>query len=309
MFYNLGKKFFEIFINLIQSVRVFLVFWCFFIILYWILQIANVPFIQNVAVLFEPIKDVVHIFYNKDVVINQISVDFSFLYATFFILLFAWGLKFFAEFIENTGEKYEEIHDFIKEKTETVLNMQLDVENKLSESKKKKFIILASFYAKNLKKDSFFDRNTDEGTEQKEQLAINLFCSNLAKSVNFQQRTANNNILMYFNNFNTIDKVFINFEKTFEKLKSDFKEQGWSIDFTASVETYFEQGEIKEKISLMEKLIKLDIKNEILCLSSFKQRYLIIDKPEYELSCKGIYNIDGQQEVFCLINKGKIKRL
>lgn len=308
MLYSLGKKFFKVLINVIHSVRVFLVFWCFFIILYWILQIANVAFIQNFAVFFEPIKDFIHIFYDKGTAVGLLNVDFSFLYAVFLILLFAWSLKYFAEFIENTGKKYEEIHDFFKEKTEAVLNFQLDVERKLLESQKKNFFILVAFYTKNLKKNSFFEKNTDEKCTEKEQLIVKLFCSTLSQSVNFRQTTINNNILMYFNDFNNIDTVLVEFEKTFEKLKSDFKEQDWTIEFAASAEPCLHQNEIKEKINFMEKLIKLEIKNEILCLSSFKQRYLIIAKPKYEFSCKGIYDIDGQQEVFCLVNKCKNKR-
>jgi len=309
LFYKLGRKFFEIFINIIQMTRVFLVFWCFFIILYWILQIAQVKFIENFAMFFEPIKEVVHVFYNRDVIIDQVSVDFSFLYATFFLLLVAWGLKFFAEFIENTQKKYDEIHDFFKEKNEQVLNAQLDLENKLSEKKKKSFLILASFQAKNLKKDSFFDRNVDVGVEDKEKIALNLFCSNFAQSINCQQKKTGKNVLMYFSDFEDINKVIANFEKVFEKLKTEFKEQNWSIDFTAGIEAYLEQSEINEKVNLLEKLIRLNLKNEILCLSGFKQRYLVINKPEYEFSCKGIYDINGHQEVFCLINKNKIRRI
>lgn len=309
MFYKLTKKFFEILINTIQITRVVFVFWCFFIILYWILQIAQVKFIENFAMFFEPLKDFVHAFYNKDVVIDKISVDFSFLYATFFILLMAWGLKYFAEFIERTEEKYDQMHNFIREKSEEVFNLKLNLENKNIETQNKNFLILTSFCAKNLKKDSFFDKNADVGSEEKEKIFANLFFSNLAQSLSFQKRELGKNILMYFNTFENVDKAIINFEDTFKKMKSDFKEQGWLIDFLACIEPYSHAEEIKEKLSLMEKLMNLELKNEVICLSSFKQRYSIISKPHYILSCKGVYDIKGFQEVFCLINKNVIKKV
>lgn len=310
MHYELGKKLFRFFIEFSQFMQVSLVFLAFFTTFYWFLQLINPDWVTLASPFFEPIKDFVHIFYNRTITTEESTMDFSFLIGSFIMLFISWGLKFVAEGIQAAEKKYDAAHFALKKKAEQLFNLELEMEYLASERKNKNFLLLIKFDAKNLKKDTFFDKDATEGSDDKQKAALEDFFKNLATKINFQKKKIEDNMLLYFNNFENIDKILDEFNNNFELLQSQFQAERWQLNYYAAIEVYAEDKEVLEKYKALATLVKLNLKNEIACLGTFKQRYSINKIQRYFLECKGIYKIHGEEEVFCIKNKEKnIKHL
>ncbi len=104
----------------------FLVFLSFFVTLYWLLQLGQVQFIEYFAPFFEAIKNITHLFYQRNVTVDFATIDFSFLIATFIFLIIAWVLNFAVEGIEILEEQYDFYCAGIRKKNEELFNIGLE---------------------------------------------------------------------------------------------------------------------------------------------------------------------------------------
>ncbi len=300
MFYKIGKNIFYFLINFLHFIQVSLVFLAFFTTFYWLLQLGQVPFIQGVAPFFESIKDFVHIFYTRRVTIDAMTVDFSFLLATFAMLLTSWWLNPIIDFLKATEKNYDSTYKKFKKKTEELFNSNLEIAYKGAERKNNKFLFLIKFKAKNSGKDEFFNKDFEAGLIEKQKEALLSFCHNISGTMVFQKKFVEDNVLLYFDDFNKIDTVISILNKAINTLKNEFRAQKWEISFFASVETFSKNKEILDKCKNMMSLIKLNLKDEITCLSTFKSRYLLLSNPKNHIESQGIYKIKNEEEVFCI---------
>lgn len=302
MFYKLGKKFFSLFVNFTRFTQVSLVFLSFFINIYWVLEIAGAKFIEPFSPFFESIKSFIHLFYNRTVSVDSVSIDFSFLLATFIILLIAQSLKFIAEFIESIEKKYDTIYFFVKRKIEEQFNVKLEKEYIAQEQKINKFILLIRFTALNLSKDKFFNKEIDVGVKEKEENVLIDFTDNFVTNLKCHKELVNEGLLLYFNNFDDIDKVLFSLEDTITALKEKYAEQQWQISFLAGLEVYARAKEVSSKVRKLASLLKLDLKDKIIGLSTLKHRYSLIASPKYLIQSQGSYEIIQNEEVFYIEN-------
>lgn len=300
MFYKLGKKFFHLLIDFIRLVQVVLIFLSFFIILYWILQLAGATFIEPFAPFFEGIKSITHIFYNRTVKVDTITIDFSFLVATFAVLLFAWGLKFVVECIEFAEKKYDSIYKYFKKKSEDLFNKGLERQYLMQEHKNNKFLLLIKFSAVNLSKDKFFNKDAEIKVEEKEIEILEDFSNNLEDILTCEKSFLNEELLLNFDDFDDVDEVLLFIENIMKKLKRKYEAEQWKINFLASTEVYANAKEIMPRTEKLMKLIKLDLRDKIVCLATFKQRYSLIKSPKYVIEEQGVYKISGNEDVFCI---------
>lgn len=303
MLYNLGKKIFGLLIELVRFLQVVLIFLSFFIILYWILQIAGVEFIKPVAPFFEGIKAFIHIFYNRQVQIDNVTVDFSFLLATFLVLALSWELKFLIEFIEYGENHYDRIYEYLKNKYADSFNKNLEKQYLLEEYKNNKFILLIKIKAENLLQDKFFEKDSSVDVEKKEKEILEDFLNNLDKNLIYQRKSLKGKILLYFSNFDDIEKVLFSVEKNIKNLKQKYNEMQWRISTFVSIEVYADVNENELKIERLETLIKLGLNNKIICLATFNQRYSLKKNPQYIVEPCGVYTIMEDENVF------QVKRL
>lgn len=305
MHYELGKKLFRFLIEALQFIRVALVFLAFFTTFYWLLQLMNPAWVTAVSPFFEPIKDFVHTFYNRTISTEEATVDFAFLIGSLIMILVSWGIKFVVEGVKDVEKKYDEAHFALKKKAEQLFNLELEMEYQLAERKNKNFLLLVKMNAINLKKDSFFDKDANEGSDEKQKEALDDFYKKLATKISFQKKKIEENTLLYFNNFDDIDNVLNEFNRNFESLQSQFLAEKWQLNYYAAIEAYATDKEVLDKYKILATLVKLNLKNEIVCLGTFKQRYSINKIQKHFLECKGIYKILKEEEVFCVKNKEK----
>lgn len=298
MFYKLGKKLFHLFIDFIRLIQVALIFLSFFTILYWILQLAGATFIEPVAPFFEGIKSITHIFYNRTVQTGEVTIDFSFLLATFVFLLLAWGLKFVIEYIEFAEKKYDSIYKFFKKKYEDLFNIGLEKQYLNQEQKNNKFLLLIKFNVINLSKDKFFNRDSDFNTNEKERELLENLSDNLEDVLICQKNLLPEGLLLSFDDFNDIDEVIFFIKNVMKKLQQKSEEENFKLNFLVGIEVYANAKEIASKTEKLIKLINLGLDDKILCLATFKQRYLLVKSPNYTVESLGVYKISDYEDVF-----------
>lgn len=303
MFHKLVKNFFNLLINIIKFTQVTLVFLTFFVILYWLLQLSGVKFIEFAAPFFESIKALIHTFYNRTVEINNIKVDFSFLLSAFIFLLIAQILKFAAEGVEFLEKKYDSIHNSFKRKAENSFNKELELQYIAKEQMNNKILLFIKFNLTDLTKDSFFHRDVNVGVEEKQKEALQKFSEIFDKGLSFQKNLLNDGLLLYFNDFNNVEKIIAEVGKCAEILKKKYAEEQWKANYLASIDVYANAGEISQKVKKLTLLTKLDLKNKIVCMPTFKQRYSLIKNPVYKIEGQGTYRLEedkDQEDIYIL---------
>jgi len=301
LFYKVGKKLFDIVINLLHAVQVVLIFLSFFVILYWILDITGVKFIAPVAPFFEAIKSITHIFYNRMSDVGGTKIDFSFLMATCAMLILTWALKVIIDYIKEIEKGYDKTYRYIKTKKEDLFNKQLEQERIVEESKNNQFIILIRFNTINNKKDRLFDRNINEGIAAKSNEVLLDFFELLEEDFDCDKKILEDGILLHFKNFNNVDRIISTFMSGINALKKKFADENWEVNFIMTIDVMADESEIQAKTENLISLNELGMANEMLCFGTLKERYALLKQPKYYMHEKGTYQINGDDKnVFCI---------
>lgn len=300
MFHKIAKKFFHFLINLVQGIQVSLVFLAFFVILYWILQIAGATFLTPVAPFFEGIKAIIHTFYSRTVTIDKVTVDFSFLLASFLILLIAQSLKLLAESIEFLEKKYDSIYKYFKNKAESLFNIGLEKDYLAHEKRNNKFLLFIQFNLANLNKDKFFDKDVEVGVDEKQKEVAKEFYETFGKDLKFEKGFTKEGLLYYFNDFANIEKVISEVVNSTGALRAKYAKEKWQVSYLAGIDVYENSNEVALKARKLVMLSKLELKNKIACLATFKQRYALIKSPLYKVEGRGTYKIDKNEDVYVI---------
>ncbi|MDD3436252.1 MAG: hypothetical protein PHC64_03760 [Candidatus Gastranaerophilales bacterium] len=299
MLYEVGKKIFKTSIDILKFIQVSLVFLSFSIVFYWLLELAGATFIQPAAPFFNQIKDIVHTFYTRTTTIDQITMDFSFLLATFILLFIAWGIKPIVKFIRKIEKQYDESHRFLKQQSEKIFNVGLEQEYVMTETRNDKFLVMIKLCATNLSKDKFFDKDFKEGVEEKEKEVLEEFY-NCIEQDKCSKEILDDILILYFDNFNNIDKTINYVDNLISVFKTKYLAQNWKFDILIAIDAYTMKKEPEKIIKKMILLLRLNLINKMLCLGTFKQRYSLINNPKYNLQGFGIYKIFENEEVFCI---------
>lgn len=275
-----------------------LVFLALAIILYWLLELGGVPFIQPATPFFNAIKGFTHLFYTRTSVIAGAEIDFSFLIASITFLLIVWGLKSIINVIENVEKSYDKFYKKFRKRTEEKFNVELEQQYVAQEQKNNNFLILISFCLENLSKDKFFNKDVDEELDEKIEELLDTLLHNVESSMKCKKEVIDNNLLLYFNDFNKIEEVLFSLEKIFFSLKYKYQAQKWEINSIVSIDVYANRSELDSTINKLKSLNKLGLKDKILCLSTFKQRYSLVKNPRYFIESQSLYAIIDNEEVF-----------
>lgn len=282
--------------------QIVLIFLSFATILFWLFELGGATFIQPFAPLFHFIEDVTHLFYNRTVQVEEVQIDFAFLIAAITFLLIVWGLKFAIEALEELEKKYDYFHEKFRVSSEKSFNVNLERQYVKAESKINKFLVLVKFKARNMARDSFFEKGANEGAEEQETGTLNLFAEKIDKALGAQKRILSEGVLLYFEDFKRIDKIISTIKDVVDEIKGDYSELNWEIKEVISIEPYAYDSEITYKIRNLMLLNRLDFKGEIVCLSEFKHRYSLVHEPKYTIENKGVFEINKDEDVFCIKN-------
>lgn len=303
MYYKIGKKIFSVLVDLLGLAQITLVFFAFFTVLYWILDITKVTIFQGLDPFFNSILDFVHQFYNSPLHVDDVTVDFSFMIFSLSMLLIVWALKPTIEFIQRLEVKYDIMYRNFKKQSEALFNSNLERAYVGMENRNKKFLILMKFVAVEADVEMSYQAKGEDEINAAQHEALNDFARGYMSRDIVQKKIVEGSLLLYFNDFSKIDSVLDDIQNHIVNLKSRFRKNKWIINAIVGVEIYAEDTEIMDKYKKLRIVLKINNKHEILCLGSFKQRYLLVKDPKYALECKGVYNIDGNEDVYIIKTK------
>lgn len=279
-----------------------LVFLAFFITLYWLFQIAGANFLTPVAPFFEAIKASVHVFYNRTVAIDQVSIDFSFLLASFVCLIIAHLLKFLAEGLEKAEKKFDSVHEYLRQRVENTFNKNLENQYIAQEKLNSKFLMIVQFNLKNLSRDKFFHHDLNEGMEEKKKEVLTDFAQIFGKEFVTKKDFINEGLLLYLSNFENMERLVSEFAKSISVIQQKYSEQQWQVNYIAAIDVYAANSEIPTKFKKLIMLMNIGLKNRIACLSTFKQRYLIETNPAYKVEEYGTYKLYDYEDIYVIEN-------
>lgn len=299
MFYKLGKKIFYILIQLLKSIQISLVILSFLTVLYWILDVAQVKFAESIVQFFNFIKDFVHIFYNRTVKIDQISVDFSFLIAVFIFIAIAWLMNYLAEGLEFIEKKYDKIHFFLKNKNEEAFNIKLDRNHQAMEKKLDKFLLMINFSVKDLSQESFYTREVKMNDSEREKEVVISLWEVISEKIKIKETFFGANLMLQFDNFKQIDETLQLIENSIKEVKTEYKERKWRLSHFIALDVYSKEEEVIIKARKLKTLLNLNFENSVVCFATFKEKYALTNKPIYSVNTEGVYKIgETEEEVF-----------
>lgn len=290
------KKVFKFLINSLHFVQIVSIFLSFFIILYWLFQLGQATFIAPFAPFFEAIKEFVHQFYTRKVSVDQVTIDFSFLIASLSLLAIVAGIRFLIEQIHHLERKFDLFHYSAKKKREELFNLGLKQESIMDIRKNNKYLILVNFSAVSLIKNKLFNSDVEEGVEDKRHDILLDFVDNIENKVMCEKKFLNEGVLMCFNSINTVDGTLLLIENIISSMKYKYYEHNWNINYFAAIDVYQNESDVLLKVRGLVSLIKLNLKDKIVCVSEFKERYVMLNAQKYRVEGEGVYKITGQCE-------------
>jgi len=154
---------------------------------------------------------------------------------------------------------------------------------------------------KDLSVDAFYSRDTTPRDTNKELEIMSNFMEVIDEDLQCQKKLFNDNLLLYFTNFDKIDETLDKLRLIIKNLKTKHLEDKWQITTSIGVDTYAAINEIAPKIQKLILLNKLGLDNKMLCLSSFKQRYSLLNKKKYTIDVEGAYKLGENEEDVSII--------
>ena len=267
---------------------------------YWFLHLAGVVFAPGIETFFGNIANFVHLFYNRIVQIDGVNIDFSYLVLTVFLLAIVYGLTYAVRNIVAVEKSYDKAHEVVRKQKENVFNVALEQEVVLSEYKNNKVLIAIKFAVANLTKDKFYTKNFNEGAEEKLKEVQEDFLDLLEGNLKSDEEVVHKGIIFIKLVVKNVDSKIEQFELLINALKTKYMEQGWQVDYFASIDVYSNLDEVEVKFKNLARLTHLGNANKILCLSTFKKRYLLNQGKKYNFVDVGLYKIADNEEVFIL---------
>lgn len=261
---------------------------------------AAFPLSQPFAPFFEGLRNIVHLFYNKGITTDTNSVDFSFLIATIIFLLTALAIKFAIEFIEIFERKYELLQDSQRLRAEKRFNEELEREYLETEVKNNKIIVLIELTSSSASRGNLYNKEQPEDAEKKtKEILFELF-EILDEDINCKKEIFNNGILLYYDNYSSIDTFITLLRSILKGLKNKYYEDKWIIKYACSIDVYADRAEVETKKEVLKKLVRIKAEDKIVCLSNFMHRYSLVKNPKFSFSTEGFYKIKENEEVFSL---------
>jgi hypothetical protein len=160
---------------------------------------------------------------------------------------------------------------------------------------------MINFKAKNMYVDATWGGDAQEGVPEKIEEALKTFYSSMKNLADCTIERVDDNILITFNDFSRVDSVLNFVEITINRIKINMKKKKWILTSFVAIEAYDKNTDFTLKVQpVLEKLLKLYNKNEMLCLGNFNLRYKLNKDKAYTMTLKGAYTIVDRCDVYAL---------
>jgi hypothetical protein len=267
---------------------------------YWFLDLINCNAFEFVRPIAENISDFIRLFYYEDIEIGGVYIDGSLLLFDILALITVFlitkakyyvyrGIECCERAIKICMQKYED--NFNKE-------LQLEVEEKIKQCNN--VAVLIQFEIKNM----IVDIERDDMLGAKEDDACKIFYSAIKSLAGCKFAKTGNKMLILMDSYSRVDNLINFIEMSINRIRINMKNDNWLLTSYVAVDVYNANEDFKRKVQpILNGLISLRHKNEILCLGNFKLRYEFNRSKMYSFETKGPHKIIDECDVFSLVKK------
>ncbi len=264
---------------------------------YWFFSLIGTNFLSFVYPLAEIITKFVHQFYHQQVKIGGQSFDgalllFDLILAVSIVLLSK--LRYYIGLGVHINEKNIRI---LKDIIEENFNMQLQRETEKRISKLSNIAILVEFEIHTLGVNNLLGERQKEGLREITDEVFRDFQASIRAIPKTKIAKTDNKMLILNSDFNNVEKIFDAMNNSIYDIKQYLRKKRWLLDFYISADIYEKDSDIKDCYPVLQNLIGLKIKGEVVTPGNFAIRYSLLDEQNYEISGKGQYKLRNDEDI------------
>mgnify|MGYP007043619145 CR=1 FL=1 len=284
--FKLAKKFVDTSLSSMKATQACLIFISLVTMIYFILNLMNIP-------MPEPVKNVFDIIYNFQSNVYKpelalIPVDFTFMTFAIEMLLIAGLLVYSQSFLIEFEEHLNKVIKDDNRRYEEKFNKNLAQSAKKIENQNNYFAILFNIkMAQNAK--MIYDQQKKIDIDVKKQETLNRLRNLIVSTFGVYVETIASGSLAYFTDINLCNKVFDLILDFQNKVRQELMSYNIKIDVVTAVCIAGKHDRKETYVPKLEKLLNLALPNRIMVLNEFKNRYEILKEKTYEFTELGTY--------------------
>lgn len=290
-----GKDIFFLLRKIARFFQVGCMLYAFFMLFYWLLIVSGVPELSFIDNLISPVWGFFGLFYNSQSSINGESIDFTGVIASFAFIALSNVFRVLQEYISNIDQS---VKSSVMKLEVAALSAQKNIAS-LKQSKKiqANFVFLLDVKLTNI--TNFIQEgrlSSEEMTKLKTKFYTALL-NNINNNHIAQKGFYKKKLFIIYKDFEYIDNFVFYARETLNSLSREFSKPSLKIDFLVGMGSLKTMEELAPELSKLDTIICLDINNEFVTTSSFKSVYETMEKKQYQLISKGLYNLSKNLHV------------
>ncbi len=303
--YEMITKFLQFIINVLFVLQITLMILVFLTASYWFLTLIDPNLFEFARPIALAVSNFVKLFYDREVQIGGVYVDASLLLFDIIAIALVFGIAKFKYYV------YEAINSVVlaindcKVEREKEFNEALQKEVESNIKKCNNVAILVRFSAKNMFVDSCWGGDAEAGVKEKEEEAFKIFYSSIKNISGCKFAKTDDKMLVLIEDFSKVDNILYFIELSANRIRENFKRRKWALFAYIAIDVYDNKTNFKSSVyPVLEKLLTIRHKNEVVCLGNFVMRYQLGNELMYNPVLYGKYNISGEEcEVWALVKK------
>lgn len=289
----------ELLLNIMFVLQIALMVVIFITATYWFLNLIDSTAFEFARPLADSITDFVRLFYKNDIEVGGIYIDGSLLLFDILAMIFVFLVTKAKYYVYLWIEKLEGLVRGCQKRIEKKFNEELHHEVVEKVQQYNNVAILVQFGIKNLYID-----NSDDDIKVKEEEAFKIFYATIKSLSGCKFAKTDNKMLILLDDFSHVDNLLNFIDMTIKRIRVNMRKDKWLLISYSAVEVYCNDVDLKSEVyPVLEKLLSLRSKNEMLCLGNFNLRYKLNPTQIYTFTPKGPYDIFQDCNVFGLIKK------
>ena len=298
-FYKILIKLSELLLNIMFVLQIGLMVTVFITAAFWFFDLIGSSAFEFARPFAEGISDFVRLFYHEDIEIGGQYIDGSLLLFDILALVAVFLITKSKFYIYRGIECIEHLIRVCLNEYEEKFNQELRQEAEDRIKQCNNVALLVQFEVKNMYVDY-----EQVNAKEKENEAFKIFYSALKSLGGCKFAKTDDKMLILMDNFSRVDNLLNFVEMTIDKIRANMKKDKWALISYTAVEVYNQKSDFKSLVyPVLEKIISLHHKNEILCLGNFNLRYQLNSEQIYTLFLKSSYNIMDDCDVYGLVKK------
>lgn len=297
--------------NIVKAIQVFLGLYGSANLLFWLAYTAKVVNLEaGWYLVFKPAWNIVNIFYKYKPIEGKDDTDFTGVVCAICLIIMTVILKSVAEYIAEVEEqaKIEDAKRLERAKKRAIAVKKTNVKTKenIKKSSESGFVFLLDI---DIKQVSGFIQEEALSPEEVAKIKTKFFMAllqNLNLNQVLQKGYYKKKLFLVYKNISYFDDFIFYTKETLNALSKEFTRPTLRIDFLVGLNTMTVSDDLRDKLSILDTVNKLSLKNEFICTQSLRDAYECNPKQTYKLASKGVYNlsknlnVSNNQEIFSL---------